>query len=160
MFLPAIHIYAASQWKVIACLGELCIPLSYFWSQEIGSLIFSALNAKGKTDQDVAWSRTVRQPCGIISDRKTQALEITGSILHEARGQDHSPMGRMGFLLQAVSQLVTGLMGQGIDGSMGFLLQAIDTPNYFVSEKGQGLSLGSGKFSSPLRGQRAVGSVL
>lgn len=106
----------------------------------------------------MAWARTVRRLCGIISHGKTQALEITGCILHEARVK--TTVQREGWVSFAGNKPIGHwINGSRISGSMGFLLQAIDTPSYFGSEKGQGLSLGSGKFSSPLGGQRAVGAV-
>lgn len=66
----------------------------------------------------------------------------------------------MGFLLQAISQMIVRVTGRWINGSMEFLLQAIDTPNHSGSEKRQGLSLGSRKCSFCFRRQREVGSVL
>lgn len=68
----------------------------------------------------------------------------------------------MGFLVQALGQLVNGWMNQWDNWSVGFLLLAIDTSitNHSGSGKGQSLSVGTGKLSLSLRGQRAVRPVL
>lgn len=85
--------------KLLLVLGSSVYPLILLLVTRDWELDLLVPHAKGKTVTKM-WSG--RGQCSdhvvIISDRKTQALEITGCILHEARGQDHCPMGGWGFL--------------------------------------------------------------